>query len=172
MTELAKGGWELYREQQEKARGTREEEMKREELRREYEGWVQLKCAYCNGTGYHPFPSVCPACYKRGYIQIRKPYGPCPNCRGTGRNAALLSCARCGGKGVIHVEPPGFEMQPLAEGEEIPEEELRRLYEEEGRPVWEIAWRYQRSASVIAACMRRYGIEPREAVYARKMRPF
>ena len=71
--------------------------------------WVEVKCAFCKGTGKDPFKvlsplSNCPACGGSGKGLIQEPHKPCPACQGTGVYfRSRLYCWTCHGKGVIPV---------------------------------------------------------------------
>ena len=70
---------------------------------------VEVKCAFCQGTGRDPFGilsplSNCSVCGGKGVVKIAKPYVTCRACDGTGiQPFTRLTCLACGGKGVISV---------------------------------------------------------------------
>lgn len=83
--------------------------------------WVEVKCAFCQGTGKDPFGllsvlSTCGTCGGRGTVSVKEPYVPCLACGGTGiQPFTRLRCLGCGGKGVRTVEKP-VETCPLCRG--------------------------------------------------------
>lgn len=83
--------------------------------------WVEVKCAFCLGTGKEPFGflsilSTCGACGGKGTVTVKEPYVPCLTCGGTGiQPFTRLRCLDCGGKGVRTVEKPA-ETCPLCQG--------------------------------------------------------
>ena len=74
---------------------------------------VEVKCAFCQGTGRDRFPvlsplSNCPVCNGRGVVRVREPYEKCARCEGTGLyTGSRLYCWTCRGKGVVpkKIEP-------------------------------------------------------------------
>ncbi len=70
---------------------------------------VEVKCAFCQGTGRDPFGilsplSNCSVCKGKGVVVVTKPYVTCRACDGTGVQAfTRLTCLACGGKGVASV---------------------------------------------------------------------
>jgi len=51
--------------------------------------WVEIKCAFCGGTGKDPFKvlsplSNCGVCGGKGTVRVKEPYETCPACLGTG----------------------------------------------------------------------------------------
>ena len=51
--------------------------------------WVEMKCAFCQGTGKDPFGllsvlSICGACGGKETVSVKEPYVPCLACGGTG----------------------------------------------------------------------------------------
>ena len=83
--------------------------------------WVNVKCAFCRGTGRDSFGvmsvlSNCPVCGGLGTVRVKEPYVPCRACSGTGVQAfTRVPCLGCGGKGVSHVEEP-TETCPVCRG--------------------------------------------------------
>lgn len=72
--------------------------------------WVEIKCAFCGGTGKDPFKvlsplSNCGICGGKGTVRVKEPYETCGACLGTGvYYRSRLSCGTCGGKGVVTVK--------------------------------------------------------------------
>jgi len=70
---------------------------------------VEVKCAFCQGTGRDPFGilsplSNCSVCGGKGVVMVAKPYVTCRACDETGiQTFTRLTCLACGGKGVISV---------------------------------------------------------------------
>ncbi|MBU4311713.1 MAG: hypothetical protein KJ706_03225 [Candidatus Omnitrophica bacterium] len=67
---------------------------------------VEIKCAFCKGTGKDPFGlsrlSDCPICHGKGVAEVKKPYEKCKACNGTGVYIrSHLYCWPCRGKGVV-----------------------------------------------------------------------
>ncbi len=83
--------------------------------------WVEIKCAFCRGTGKDPFGllsvlSTRGTCGGKGTVRVKEPYVPCLACGGTGiQPFTRLGCLGCGGKGVRTVEKPA-ETCPLCRG--------------------------------------------------------
>ena len=73
---------------------------------------VDVKCAYCYGTGKDPFgipgpESNCSVCGGKGYNRVVAPYVPCVACGGTGKaRGRRLNCSTCRGRGVMMVRGP------------------------------------------------------------------
>jgi len=73
---------------------------------------VEVRCAFCQGTGKDPFRllsplSACGVCGGKGKVLVGAPYVSCAFCGGTGIHPrSRLTCTACMGKGVIHVEEP------------------------------------------------------------------
>ena len=71
---------------------------------------VEIKCAFCQGTGRDPFHlmsslSNCPVCNGRKTVKVREPYETCGACEGTGRYFnSKMYCWTCKGKGVVPVK--------------------------------------------------------------------
>ncbi len=67
-----------------------------------------LQCAFCKGSGEHPFhiDQPCPICNETGKIKMRRPYMQCKKCDGSGMKPYSISepCPRCNGKGVVPEE--------------------------------------------------------------------
>jgi len=82
---------------------------------------VEVKCAFCRGTGKDPFGvlsilSTCSACGGKGTARVKEPYVTCLACAGTGvQSSSRVRCLGCGGTGVIHVEEP-TETCPVCKG--------------------------------------------------------
>ena len=70
---------------------------------------VEVKCAFCQGTGRDPFDilsplSNCCVCKGKGVVMVAKPNVTCRACDGTGiQPFTRLTCLACGGRGVISV---------------------------------------------------------------------
>lgn len=62
-----------------------------------------IKCAFCKGTGNHPyFAGTCPVCKGKGENLVSGKYLTCRDCRGSGRKSGTaLTCYTCGGLGVL-----------------------------------------------------------------------
>ncbi len=71
---------------------------------------VEIKCAFCKGTGRDPFHlmsalSNCPVCKGKKTVKVREPYETCGACEGTGRYFnSKMYCWTCRGKGVIPIK--------------------------------------------------------------------
>jgi len=71
---------------------------------------VEIKCAFCQGTGRDPFHvmsalSNCPVCKGKKTVKVRDPYETCGACEGTGRYFnSKMYCWTCKGKGVVPVK--------------------------------------------------------------------
>jgi len=82
---------------------------------------VEVKCAYCKGTGKDPWGlmsvlAVCQVCKGKGTVQIEEPFEKCPVCHGTGvQYNTRLTCLACGGKGVLTMVKEG-EVCPVCGG--------------------------------------------------------
>ena len=66
---------------------------------------VQVRCAFCNGTGKDPFGilsrlSTCCVCQGRGAVAVEDSHELCAHCGGTGA-VKRLTCTVCGGRGVL-----------------------------------------------------------------------
>ncbi len=77
-----------------------------EELKKIEKNMVEIKCAFCKGTGIDPFGlsklSVCPVCHGKGTVKVTKPYEKCRACDGSGVYIrSHLYCWPCRGKGVV-----------------------------------------------------------------------
>lgn len=70
---------------------------------------VEVKCAFCNGTGKDPFQllsklSDCQVCLGKGKVKITSPTMKCNFCNGTGvqpYTTSRIHCLACGGVGVV-----------------------------------------------------------------------
>ena len=70
---------------------------------------VEVKCAFCNGTGKDPFQllsklSNCQVCSGKGKVKIAGPTVKCNFCNGTGvqpYTTNRVHCLACGGIGVV-----------------------------------------------------------------------
>jgi len=76
------------------------------ELKKIEKDMVEIKCAFCKGTGIDPFGlsklSVCPICHGKGNVKVTKPYEKCKACGGTGVYIrSHMYCWYCKGKGVV-----------------------------------------------------------------------
>lgn len=73
---------------------------------------VDVKCAYCYGTGKDPFgvpgpESNCSVCGGKNYNRAVAPYVRCAACGGTGKlRGRRLTCSACKGRGVMTVRGP------------------------------------------------------------------
>ncbi|MBL7183780.1 MAG: hypothetical protein ISS50_04945 [Anaerolineae bacterium] len=73
---------------------------------------VEVKCAYCYGTGKDPFgvpgpESNCSVCGGKGYNRVVAPYVRCASCGGTGKmRGRRLTCTACKGRGMMTVRGP------------------------------------------------------------------
>ncbi len=84
-------------------------EVNSEVLKKNKRNIVEVKCAFCNGTGKDPFEllsklSVCQVCFGKGKIKIEGAAVKCNFCGGTGISpytTSRLHCLACGGKGVV-----------------------------------------------------------------------
>ena len=71
---------------------------------------VEIKCAFCQGTGRDPFHvmshlSNCPVCGGKKTVKVREPYETCGTCEGTGQYVnSKMYCWACRGKGVIPIK--------------------------------------------------------------------
>ena len=76
------------------------------ELKKMEKDMVEIKCAFCKGTGKDPFGlsklSDCPICRGKGTVKVAKPYEKCKACDGGGVYIrSHLYCWPCRGKGVV-----------------------------------------------------------------------
>ncbi|MEW6410765.1 MAG: hypothetical protein AB1488_11785 [Nitrospirota bacterium] len=65
-----------------------------------------IKCAYCLGTGVHPYGVriTCTVCNGKGMVMVRGETEVCGDCKGSGRAfESKLPCLICKGKGVIEM---------------------------------------------------------------------
>ena len=68
--------------------------------------WVEVLCAFCEGTGKNPFGyAKCQVCGGRRKLKVKTPYYRCAYCGGTGRHGQA-SCAVCSGRGVVTFAEP------------------------------------------------------------------
>lgn len=76
---------------------------------------VQVKCAFCNGSGVFTTGGFCAVCRGKGEVSIEEPYRTCGWCGGTGGSKPGpykfrgYTCLGCKGKGVVHIEEPAVE---------------------------------------------------------------
>ncbi|MFH1030867.1 MAG: hypothetical protein V1770_06465 [bacterium] len=65
----------------------------------------KIKCAFCKGTGGHPYAPLgkCASCRGKGEVLFKCPTIQCPSCKGSGKslNSPRLACLQCKGIGVI-----------------------------------------------------------------------
>jgi len=66
---------------------------------------VQVRCAFCNGTGKDPFGilsrlSTCCVCQGRGAVAVEASHEWCAHCGGAGA-VKRLTCTVCRGRGVL-----------------------------------------------------------------------
>ncbi len=88
------------------ARRPRWTTIKSTELKKIEKNMVEIKCAFCKGTGKDPFGlsklSDCPICHGKGTVKVSKPYEKCRACDGTGVYIrSHMYCWYCKGKGVV-----------------------------------------------------------------------
>lgn len=85
-----------------------------EELKKIEKNKIEVKCAFCKGTGKDPFQllsklSDCQVCLGKGKVRISGPKIKCNFCNGTGvqpYTTSRLHCSACGGVGVVtKIEP-------------------------------------------------------------------
>lgn len=70
-----------------------------------------IKCAFCGGSGRHPyyFKPPCPVCKGKGENVLNGEIQRCKYCKGSGRKSTTtLTCYYCGGLGVAYSHRPGF----------------------------------------------------------------
>lgn len=77
-----------------------------EELKKIEEDTVEIKCAFCKGTGKDPFGlsklSDCPVCHGKKTVKVTKAYEKCRACDGGGVYIrSHMYCWFCKGKGVV-----------------------------------------------------------------------
>jgi len=93
-------------------------------------GLIQVTCAFCNGTGKHPFEvlsklSQCPVCQGTGHLEFSGPAVACAYCRGTGRQRhTRMACSGCGGTGVCVLAGPTYPCPQCAGNGREPETDL------------------------------------------------
>jgi len=64
-----------------------------------------IKCAFCGGSGRHPyyFKPPCPVCEGKGENALNGEVQRCKYCKGSGRKSTTtLTCYYCGGLGVAY----------------------------------------------------------------------
>lgn len=82
--------------------------------------FVQVKCAFCRGSGKDPFGimswlSSCCVCGGRGSVRVEAPFERCAHCNGTGA-VKTLTCTVCRGKGVLRAIPSPTKLCPRCLG--------------------------------------------------------
>lgn len=88
-----------------------------EELKKIEKNKVEVKCAFCKGTGKDPFGllsplSKCQVCGGSGKVKTEGPVVKCKFCGGSGvqpYTTDKLHCEACGGKGVVTKISPSKE---------------------------------------------------------------
>jgi len=85
-----------------------------EELKKIEKNKIEVKCAFCDGTGKDPFQllsklSDCQVCLGKGKVKIEGPVAKCNFCSGKGIDpytTSRIHCLACGGIGVVTKRAP------------------------------------------------------------------